>query len=189
MKARYEAHSDTKLLISPSSLLNSLRHCLNTYGVISLVRVLRRLVHFGPWRVAPIFLIQQLRPITGNTAEAKTSLLETLDADIIAQEVRHNSVAIAGVLPAEFINCLQSVTDNLPVDDYQLIHHIDENVRQLSNDPAIKNVLRAYFKCEPVLLEATLVITELMVKGIFLTTLTLIAFSTALKDPLPRIRS
>lgn len=149
----------SKLTAISHTLLNSLRRNLTKLHLISLVRTLRLFFHFGPWRVVPKFLIRQLRPVQRSPGDNEISLLPSLDVNAIAKEVRQASVAVAGVLPAEFVNRLRTITDYLPVNHYQLMHHIDEDVRQLVNDPGIKNVLRAYFKCEPVLLESTLVVT------------------------------
>lgn len=160
MEVQHDARRFGKLTDVSDSLLNLVRRCLKKCGLISLIRTFRRLVHFGPWRVVPQFLIRQLRPVARNMPDEKTSLLDSLDANAIAEEIRYSSVAIAGMLSAEFVSRLRAVTDHLPVNDYQLMHHIDEDVRRLSNDPTIKNVLRAYFGSEPVLLESTLVITK-----------------------------
>lgn len=73
--------------------------------------------------------------------------------------MRQNSVAVVGTLPGEFVARLTAITDLLPIDDYQLIHLIDEDIHRLTEDPAIKEVLRAYLKCEPVLIESTLMVT------------------------------
>lgn len=137
---------------------NSLRHRLAKYNLISLVQTARALFHFGPWRVVPQKIIQLLRPPVPSVVENSESLLVGLNANAIAEELRQNSVAIAGVLPSEFVQRLRTVTDHLPCDHYQLMHLIDDDIRRLSEDPAIKAVLRTYLKCEPVLLESTLVV-------------------------------
>ncbi len=137
-------------------LLNAVRRYLIKYRLLTFFRVFRLVIHFGPWRPLPQFLIQMLRPVARNPCEEHISLLGQLDIKAIADEIRNNSVAIAGVLPPYFVNQMQIITDRLPVDHYQKMQHIDENVRRLSEDAGIKNVLREYFKCEPVLLEATL---------------------------------
>lgn len=149
----------SKLTVLSHTLLNSLRRQLTKLHLISLVRALRLFFHFGPWRVVPKFLIRQLRPIQKSLDAHQESLLPAMDINAIAKEVREASVAIVGVLPGEFVSRLRTVTDNLPVNHYQLMHHIDDDVRRLVDDPGVKNVLRAYFKCEPVLLESTLVVT------------------------------
>lgn len=152
------AHSPSKLSTLLDYYFNSLRHRLTKHNLISLVQAARALVHFGPWRVVPKKVIQQLRP-PKQTCEGKTiSLLENLDAAAIADDLRQNSVAIAGVLPTEFVQRLRSVTDHLPCDHYQLMHLIDDDIRRLSEDPSVQNVLRAYLKAEPVLLESTLLV-------------------------------
>lgn len=139
--------------------LNVLRRHAGQSRASSFLRVLRTIIHFGPWRPVPQFLIRQLRPAQQCASEHQSSLLDSLDANIIAEGIRQNSVVIAGTLPADFISCLTRTTDHLPIDQYQLVHHIDANILQLSQDPAIMAVLRAYLGCEPVLLESTLMVT------------------------------
>lgn len=139
-------------------LLNSLRRQSVRLRLNSAIRILRAACHFGPWRVIPRFLIRNLRPMGGGRDEG-ACLLNDLDAKAIATAVRRDSFALAGRLPECFVKSLRSVTDRLPIDHYQHMHRIDEHVRRLSEDPAIKQVLRTYFGCEPVLLESTLMVT------------------------------
>ncbi len=152
------ARSPRKLSTLLDYHFNSLRHQLTKHNLISLVQAARALVHFGPWRVVPKKVIQQLRPPRQTCDGSSISLLENLDATAITDELRQNSVAIAGVLPSDFVQRLRSVTDHLPCDHYQLMHLIDDDIRRLSEDPSVQNVLRAYLKAEPVLLESTLLV-------------------------------
>jgi len=145
--------------VSSDLLLNVVRRQLKRHHLIPALRVLRLLLHFGPWRAIPRFLIRQLRPVARIQDDEQASLLGPLDVNAIAEEVRQNSVAVAGMLSPEAVSRLRAITDRLPVNDYQRMDQIDLDVHELSNDPTIKNVLRAYFKCEPALLECTLVIT------------------------------
>lgn len=143
-----------------ASLLNTLRRFSAKHELIGSIRTLRLIIHFGPWRAIPRFLVRQLRPARLAQDAAQKSLLEIVDAEAIAKEVSVNSVAVVGRLPTEFINRIRKVTDHLPVEHYQLMHHIDKDVCRLSNDPAVKSVLRTYFGSEPALLESTLVVTD-----------------------------
>lgn len=138
-------------------VLNTLRHRLMRYKLIDAVRSFRAFIHFGPWRVLPRMLIRQLRPVVIEANPSPTSVLENVDVDSLVNEIRKNSVAVAGVLSDGFVRKMRSVTDHLPSDHYQLMHYVDDNVRQLAEDPIVKAVLRKYFKCEPVLLESTIV--------------------------------
>lgn len=142
-----------------NSTLNALRRGSAMSGLFRGFRIARQVFHFGPWRVVPQFLIRKLRPIAVQHV-GPGSLLAGCDPHIIADEVRRNSVVVAGTLPADFVARMRAVTDTLPANDYQLMHHIDADVHRLAEDPAIKNALRAYFNCEPVLLESTLVVTR-----------------------------
>lgn len=127
---------------------------------MSLVRIVRPMIHFGPWRVIPIYLIRRLRPAHESQEDGGMSLLGKLDTAGIIDEIRRNSMAIAGVLPLQFVERVRLVTDRLPVDEYKQMYHVDKDIRRLADDPAIRQVLRAYFKSEPVLLESTIAITK-----------------------------
>jgi hypothetical protein len=145
-------------LTSLDSLLFFLRRSLLRLNLNSFVTIFRQLIHFGPWRVVPKQLIRIFRPVVWNPHEDKDSLLGSLDVGAIAENLRKNSVAIAGVLPAEFVNRVRVVTDRLPPGEYKMFHQIDKDMQILVNDPSIKNVLRKFFKCAPVLLECSLVV-------------------------------
>lgn len=122
------------------------------------IQVMRQLIHFGPWRILPKYLIRKFRPAYAAN-ECAESLLGILDPNAIASEVRDSSVAIAGVLPAAFIARLRRTTDRLPYNEYHLVHQVDDDVLALTKDPGVQKVLRAYLQCEPVLLEASLFVT------------------------------
>lgn len=149
----------SKLTATLSLILNALRRS-SLYGYFyHPFRIFRQLIHFGPWKVVPKFVISRLSPASVVPLGCNKSLLGALDVNDTVVSLRQNSLVIVGELPKQFVTRLRKVTDKLPVNDYQIMHHIDEDVRLLTNDPTIKNVLRAYFKSEPVLLESTLVIT------------------------------
>lgn len=139
--------------------LNSLRRLSDRLHLIRLVRALRMFFHFGPWRAIPQYLIRRFRPVAREVASNGSSLLKARDVNRIVEQVRHDSVSIAGTLPEDFVAHLRQVTDRLPLDHYQLMHLVDNDIHQISADPGILDVLRAYFRCEPVLLESTLVVT------------------------------
>jgi hypothetical protein len=140
------------------SLLNFLRSSSTGTRMSSAIVILRQLLHFGPWRVVPIRLIRRLRPIEVRQHASRASLLGAKDANAIAEEIRHKSIAIVGVLPSEFVIRLRDITDRLPVGEYPLMQQVNEDIRDLVEDPGVKDVLRAYLKCEPALLEASLVV-------------------------------
>jgi len=140
--------------------LSALRQSSKIFKLNSTFHIFRQLAHFGPWRVIPKFAIQKLRPPTRSQQTDNTSLLGSIDPNAIAAEIRQNSVAIVGALPTEFVNRLRQITDVLPANEYQLVHQVDNSIRQLAEDPGIKNVLRAYLKCEPALLEASLFVSN-----------------------------
>jgi hypothetical protein len=148
-----------KTLTASDIYLNFLRNRLETNPLVPLFRGFRAAIHFGPWRAIPQYLIRRFRPVAQADAN-KASLLDPLDVKAVAKDIRENSVVVAGPLPQEFVNRLRKITDRLPPDQYELMHYIDEDVHLLSEDPAIKGVLRAYFGCEPVLLESNLLVTK-----------------------------
>lgn len=157
---RQEALAPNKLATLWSTLLNRCRRSSITARLLPPIRVARQLIHFGPWRIIPRFLIRRLRPAAAEHQPLTDSLLPHLDPVAVANEIRHNSVAVAGVLPPDFVSRLRAITDKLPIGDYQVMHSIDDDIRSLTDDPKIKATLRAYLQCEPVLLESTLVITK-----------------------------
>ncbi|MGD8175210.1 hypothetical protein [Marinimicrobium sp. ARAG 43.8] len=87
-------------------------------------------------------------------------MLPAINPQRFARILRSESVVVAGCIKHPLIDRLKNRTRNLPVNHYKLMHHIDEDIRQLSEDSAITSVLRHYLKSEPVLLEATLSVTE-----------------------------
>jgi|TARA_B110000908_G_C10226419_1_gene438165 hypothetical protein len=141
------------------SLLNGFRHLLVRFGLQHYISAIRALVHFGPWRVILEFLIRQTKPPKLSAYGAEESLLGIVDSKTIAEELHKNSVVSMGELPLQFVHQLRSITDRLPVSLYQHMYAIDESVRQLADDPAVMNVLREYFQCEPVLIESSFFIT------------------------------
>lgn len=138
--------------------LNGLRRRLIRFGLDRWVQRLRAFIHFGPWRVLPRFVIRKRRRRSSDDHDA-LSLLGAIDAVALAAEIRRDSFALAGLLPADCVARLRAVTDRLGVDHYELMHEVDEDVRQLAADPAVCAVLREYFGCDPELLESTLVVT------------------------------
>ena len=135
---------------------STLRSYINDTPLVMLTRAARALLHFGPWRSLPRRLIPTLKIARPRRENGQPSLLGSLDANSVADEIRRNSFALVGVLPADFVARLREITDRLPVDHYELMHELDENVRLLVEDSGINAVLAAYMGCEPVLLESTL---------------------------------
>lgn len=141
--------------------LNSLRRRLSAWPAVShAMRAMRALVHFGPWRSSVHRLISQLRPPGAASSGRESFFLGPLDCDAVATQLRHHSVAIIGTLPHELLARLRETTDRLPVGHYELMHEIDSDVRRIADDLSVKDLLRACFKAEPVLLESTLVVTD-----------------------------
>ncbi len=143
-----------------SLLLSTLRSISEALKLSVIFHILRQIIHFGSWRIFPIALIRKLRPPLASSDENKQSLLGIIDEKEIAEELRQNSVSVIGLLPPEFVARLRQITDRLPYEEYQLVHQINNEVRLLTQDPGIMKVLRAYLKCEPVLLEASLFVSK-----------------------------
>lgn len=142
------------------SLLSALRRSPIKARLSSTLHILRQLIHFGPWRAVPKYLIRKIRPPVIAQGGAASSLLGSIDPDATARELRRNSVAIAGVLPTEFVRRQRKITDRLPYNEYKLVHHVDDDLRQLTEDPGLMAVLRAYLKSEPELLEVSLFVSK-----------------------------
>lgn len=142
------------------SFMISLRRTLKRTGLLPLVRNLRAVIVLGPWRVIPRFLIRLLRPAAAVNDTAHSVLVGDIDPTEIAEEIRHNSIAIEGRLPGDMVDRLRVLADRLPAGEYQDMHRIDDDVRRLSEDVGIKNVLRCFFRCEPELIGATLDISS-----------------------------
>jgi hypothetical protein len=133
------------------SLLSALRRSPIKVKLSSTLHILRQLVHFG---------IRKVRPPVDSWSGAALSLLGSIDPEATARELRRNSVAIAGVLPAEFVRRQREITDRLPYNEYKLVHHVDDDLRQLTEDPGLMAVLRAYLRSEPELLEVSLFVSK-----------------------------
>ena len=152
-----EKRASSSVAVVWAFLLSSFRRSPIKARLSSHLHVLRQLIHFGPWRIIPRFLIRKLRPaaISGN----EHSLLGVIDANAVADEIRRNSIAMTGVLPPAFVARQRRITDRLPYNEYKLVHEVDDDLRMLAEDPGVMAVLRAYLKCEPVLLEASLFVS------------------------------
>jgi hypothetical protein len=83
-----------------------------------------------------------------------------LDPAAVVAEVRKNSIAVPGMLPETFVRRVRELTDRLPPNEYQQVHEGDDDLRELVEDSGLWSVLRCYFKCEPVLLEASLFVSR-----------------------------
>lgn len=153
-----EPPAKTGMAAYRDTFLNGLRRQLIRSGLDRWVQRLRAFVHFGPWRVLPRFVIRQLRRRSSDDHDA-FSLLGAIDVVALVSEIRRDSVAVAGMLPSDFVARLRAMTDRLGVDHYELMHEVDADVRRLAADPAVCAVLREYFGCDPELLESTLVVT------------------------------
>lgn len=137
-----------------------LRSILVRSKLRSAIRIVRLFVHFGPWRNFVIRILQKTRPPSNACVSDLASSLPSFNPVDLTHQLREHSVAMVGLLEDDLLQKLMLRTRYLPVDDYQLIHHVDSDIKRLSEDPAITTALRSYFQCEPVLLEATIAITE-----------------------------
>ena len=156
MSYRFSVSSEGSLAAS----LNFVRRAANGLRLSVTLHKIRQLVHFAPWRLGPIYAIQKLRPPRDSSDQSSESILGDIDAERVAEDIRRDSVAILGQLPADLVSSLRKITDQLPPDEYQLVHQINDDVRRLTQDPGIKKILRAYLKSEPVLLESSLFVSR-----------------------------
>lgn len=136
-------------------LLSYLRFLSRKLRISNTLHKLRQFIHFGPWRAIPIHLIRKLRPVRVSKGTREPSMLGTIEAVSIADEIHRNSVSVVGILPSKFVEDIRKVTDKLPLNEYPLVHQVSKPVLQLTEDSGVKSIIRAYLKCEPVLLEAS----------------------------------
>ena len=152
--------STPSAIVGPlAKFMNSLRRLLKAAGLAATFHSIRRGIHFAPWRDIVKGVIRIMRPVRHDALRREPSLLRNLHPAEIAACLHTDSIAVAGVLPPNFVSRLRHVTDRLAIDHYKFVHEVDPYFRRLAEDPAVLDVLRAYFGCEPELLEATLLIT------------------------------
>ena len=123
------------------------------------IRILRQLLHFGPWRVVPIRLIRAWKgPAMLSHAPSACGL--HLNSYEVARTLHKQGVYPAGVISQATLEPLTRLTDKLPPEEYHQTHQSLTAVSTIAEDPAIQNVLRAYFGCEPVLIESSIFVTR-----------------------------
>ena len=146
-----------------SLFFHFLRRLAARCKLTNLVRIVRQIIHFGPWRRFPIALIKRMRG-PARLLNATYSLLPGLGSEsgpaALSAKLHHDGVAIAGVLPKRFVSELRALTDKLPPEEYHQSHEASAHIHAIAHDPGITNVLRAYLGCEPVLIEASLFVTQ-----------------------------
>lgn len=125
----------------------------------NIIRIVRQLLHFGPWRVVPIRLICACKgPAMLSHAPSACGL--HLNPYKVARTLHEQGVYPAGVINQATLEPLTRLTDKLPPEEYHQTHQSLSAVRAIAGDPAIQNVLRAYFGCEPVLIESSIFVTR-----------------------------
>ncbi|MGX5203059.1 hypothetical protein [Aliikangiella sp. IMCC44632] len=139
--------------------LSFLRKISQSLSLSERLHKLRQIIHFGPWRVVPIKLIRMLRPIPQQQL-SEHSILPNIVVDQVVQEIRDNSFAFGGQLPKDLLTAITQVTNQLPPDEYQYVQQVNSNILQITQDPNILKVVRNYLQCEPVLLEASLFVSQ-----------------------------
>lgn len=143
------------------AVLASARRVLGRHGSMArLIRAIRALIHFGPWRHAARAFIRMTRPARVIEAHPTGSLLPVSNIDEIVAAVRTDSVCVLGQLRADVVEELRNLTADLPPNEYANFHHFNASAAALVNDPGVLAVARKYFGSEPVLLECNLVVGE-----------------------------
>ena len=124
-----------------------------------MIRAVRALIHFGPWRYVVRACIRlRRRPARG--ASVGISLIPNLDVIATAKAIASDGACTMASLPPLIIDDIRAVTDHLPPNEYGSFHEQHPTVRRLVNDPGVLAVARAYLGAEPVLLECNLVVQE-----------------------------
>ncbi|MBU2983878.1 hypothetical protein KO528_00815 [Saccharophagus degradans] len=108
----------------------------------------------------PINIIRYIRRTKSNENYYTPSLLGDINPMEIAEQIRTQSLYHSGLLPKELVERITKVTDNLPYNEYKLVHQVNEDILRITTDDGIQRVLRAYFKCTPELLEASLFVSK-----------------------------
>ncbi|WP_018982395.1 phytanoyl-CoA dioxygenase family protein [Salinimonas chungwhensis] len=142
-----------------SLLFNTLRRWARQLKLANAIRIVRQLIHFGPWRHLFINAIRFFRGPAEWRVNA-ASLMPDLDIKTISATLRQDGVCVAGVLPAPFVDALCRFTDQLPAQEYHQTHQANEKIARIADDPALLNVVGEYLGCEPVLVESSLFVTN-----------------------------
>jgi len=143
-----------------STLFFCLRRWGNTLNLIRTVRILRFVVHFGPWRHLFINLIRLLHPpVRLDVVDGAATVFPSIDANSICTLMNSNGFSYIGTLQPDAVSNITRITDNLPIDHFQHVHEVDQNINNLINDPQLLYLVRRYLNAEPVMLECTLVVT------------------------------
>lgn len=125
------------------------------------VRIFRSFIHFGPWRYLFIRLIQLIRPPKDLEAvTSRATILPNIDIESVCTRLNSDGFSYIGQLTPESTAAIMNATDKLPVDHYQRVHEVDQNIRNLTSDPQLIKLLRRCLNAEPVMLECTLIVTE-----------------------------
>jgi hypothetical protein len=125
----------------------------------TMVRSVRALIHFGPWRTCFRYAIRMLRPPCP-ASDGASPMLHDLDIAAATEALIRDGVYVAGVLPAPVLSRLRAVAHELPLNAYTHAHEANEDIRALVTDPGVLALLRAHFGSEPELLECSLVVHE-----------------------------
>jgi hypothetical protein len=143
---------------NPSSLAVLRRKLAKHRRIAMMIRAIRALIHFGPWRNAARQNIRLRRP-PAHPAPI-VSLIPNLDAMVVADAVRAESVCMVGRLPNRVVDDIRELTDHLPPNEYGSFNERHAAVQRLVEDSGVWAVARNYFGAEPVLLECNLVVQQ-----------------------------
>jgi hypothetical protein len=142
-----------------ASSLSAFRRVLRKQRRIAMmIRALRALIHFGPWRHAARRYISERRPPARRASPI--SLIPDLNATTIAETIHEQSVCLVERLPNAIVHEIRELTDLLPPNEYGSFNEQHPAVQRLVEDSGVLAVARTYFSAEPVLLECNLVVQE-----------------------------
>jgi hypothetical protein len=127
--------------------------------IAMMIRAVRAIIHFGPWRNVARAYVRWRRP-PAPAVLVPVSLIPNLDARSAARTVRRDSVCVVASPPNAIIDDIRAVTDQLPPNEYGSFHEQHPAVQRLVKDAGVLAVARAYLGTEPVLLECNLVVQE-----------------------------
>lgn len=142
-----------------SVFLSTLRSTSKKIKVNTALHLFRRIIHYGPWRAIPIWLIQKARPPRPIKIIESESLLPSQSIQSLVSEIKQNSYALAEPLPQVFTQRVRDITDQLPFNEYHLVHTAHPLFHQIATDPVIVSVVQNYLNAEPALLESSLFVS------------------------------
>lgn len=143
-----------------SRVFNRLRFLLRVLGLQHTARVVRQLIHFGPWQTLVRRFIRFCRRSSVQNLQDSSALFQSLDSEKVSTELAIDGVSIVGRLPLAFVEEVTAITDKLPPNEYHQCHRVCPPIQRLAEDPALLSILQRHLGCHPKLIEASLIVSK-----------------------------